>query len=72
VGARNSVRRCDLLVFVVGRSRGRADPRLELPSIRFARGNIDLVSNRSVSARAATGLHKHSVEGITQNRRSAT
>src|ERR1019366_10437807 len=61
-GAGNSVWRSDLLVFVVGRSRGHAHPKLELPRIGFARGNTDLVSNRSTSARATrTGLHKDPV-----------
>jgi hypothetical protein len=66
VGAGNSVRRSDLLVFVVGRSWGHAHPKLELPASgdisRFARGNTDLVSNRNTSARATrTGLHKDPV-----------
>jgi hypothetical protein len=42
---------------VIGRSRGRADPRLELPSIRFARGNTDLVGEQErFSSRPANGL----------------
>src|ERR1035437_838842 len=39
VGAGNSVRGSDLLVFAVGRSRGHAHPKLELPSIRWFRGS---------------------------------
>jgi hypothetical protein len=60
VGAGNSVRRSDLLVFGSRSSEIRVAQHQVIS--RFARGDTDLVSNRSTSARATrTGLHKDPV-----------